>query len=330
MHTKVKTPDPHAEIPEGWAALDGQGTTPEEGESILAREHAMAERTRRRPICPDEVPRMALKADGTLIEFDRPTSDPQRRRVATYAPSTAPPKKVEPKVAHALATFTPARARGHERRSGDNAHTTGSRRTTGSGTSSSGEDDPPASGRPCARVGCDHSLPPDSASQTRYCGYEDCNKARQRERQHRARAHHFRDSPLMSGPWRKVTPGPATEAMARRLGKEPQEDLRYQLGGKDDPLRLLEQGNPEEAEEVAKKAKATLLASLLLADGGQAKSIDSRERIERLIEGGRRLDGRQYARWRYTKLWSDVPDEVKAELDRYAAMDDAEELELAA
>jgi len=103
----LKFPDPFAQISHEQAALDGKGTTPEQGRRIVAAKREMAERQLGRRLRRGEEHRLALGRDGRRIGY-------------------------------AL-----ARSLGHERRSGDNARTTGSRRTTGSGSTSSGEDDPP-------------------------------------------------------------------------------------------------------------------------------------------------------------------------------------------
>jgi len=178
--------------------------------------------------------------------------------------------------------------RGRAPRPATNGRMRGSKRS--SCTVSSAEDEPPPpTGRVCARPGCDQPLPPDSAPQRRFCESKGCKDELERERKRKARALHFHDSPIMSGPRRKVAAGPATETLARQLGKEPQGDLLYRLDGKDDdPLRLLEAGKRAKAEKVAQKEKATFLATLLLAPGGQEKSIDSPDRMARLIDGGRK------------------------------------------
>lgn len=74
--------------------------------------------------------------------------------------------------------------RGHAPRPATNGRSRGAKRTTGSGTTSSGED-PDPSERPCAN--CSRSLPADSAPQRKNCEDADCKRerGRQRVRKHR-------------------------------------------------------------------------------------------------------------------------------------------------
>jgi hypothetical protein len=76
---------------------------------------------------------------------------------------------------------------GHAPQEATNSRSRGSSRTTGSGVSSSGEDDPdpPPSERSCRS--CARPLPSDSASQRRYCDDEACKRERCRARKRRQR-----------------------------------------------------------------------------------------------------------------------------------------------
>ena len=80
----------------------------------------------------------------------------------------------------------PAVKQGRSSRQATNARPRGSRRVTGSGSTSSGEDDG-ESERACAN--CDRPLPPDSPTQRHFCEDPDCKRARDRDRKRQAPVH---------------------------------------------------------------------------------------------------------------------------------------------
>ena len=89
-------------------------------------------------------------------------------------------------------TPTVTGARGHERRVGDNARPRGSKRTTGSGTTSSGEDsDPELRPRRCKACGADISelLKPGPGRPRTHCEDPECKRTRNRAyvRKHRGK-----------------------------------------------------------------------------------------------------------------------------------------------
>jgi hypothetical protein len=102
---------------------------------IAARKDDRADRFREaeaalgRPVKPWEVDRIGLRSDGTVVMYDRPVQDPNRRRVSVHPPRPPEPERV----------LVPAGARPRERRDS---------RRTASRNGDSGDDDPHEPGPP--------------------------------------------------------------------------------------------------------------------------------------------------------------------------------------
>lgn len=85
MHEQVNhgSPPPTAEM---LALASRPAPTEADRARILAFKRADAERRMGRPLTDDEAARMGVRdRDGAVAAYDRPTTDPGRRRVAVYA-----------------------------------------------------------------------------------------------------------------------------------------------------------------------------------------------------------------------------------------------------
>jgi hypothetical protein len=86
-------------VPASLLAMDENRSPRPSLKAIRASRFREAEKALGRPVKPWEVDRIGLRSDGSVVMYDRPVRDSNRRRVAVHRPNAAAPVLVMSSVA---------------------------------------------------------------------------------------------------------------------------------------------------------------------------------------------------------------------------------------